>query len=106
MPPSSVVEDYRAIGWLGDMLTIPADLAVEVVSPTNSAYEVNEKVLEYLTAGFQMVWVCFPNSKTIDIRRPGRPTETLLETDTISGADIIPGFTARVSDLFAVPPEN
>ncbi len=48
----------------GGYVYIPPDLAVEVVSPNDSAYEVENKVVEYLGVGVPLVWVIFPESRT------------------------------------------
>ena len=50
--------------------SIPPDLAVEVLSPNDLAYDVAEKVEEYLSAGVRLVWVVDPNSHVVQIHRP------------------------------------
>jgi Uma2 family endonuclease len=81
------------------------DLAVEVVSPGDLAYEVEEKVAEYLAAGVPLVWVVNPPTRTVRIRRPrsapqGSASE-LTDADAITGEDVLPGFSCAVSDFFA-----
>jgi Uma2 family endonuclease len=84
-------------------LTIVPDLAVEVLSPNDLAYEVDEKVQEFLRAGARLVWVVNPQAHTVEVHRP-RGTGTILrETDELDGEDVLPGFRCRVGDLF-VPP--
>jgi Uma2 family endonuclease len=53
-------------GWI----LIPPDLAVEVLSPGDLAYEVDEKVAEYLAAGVKVVWIVNPKTRIIRIHRP------------------------------------
>ena len=84
---------------------VAPDLAVEVVSPGDLAYEVEEKVTEYLGAGVPLVWVVHPPTRTVRIHRPrtspqGRVSD-LTETDTISGEGVLPGFSRPVADFFA-----
>ncbi len=83
---------------------IPPDLAIEVLSPGDLAYEVDEKIAEYLGAGVPLVWVVFPLSRTVKIFRPRSsplgPISDLNESDTISGEDVLPGFSASVAEFF------
>jgi Uma2 family endonuclease len=86
-------------------LTLPPDLAVEVVSPNDLAYEVEEKVQEYLAMGVRLVWVVYPPTRTISVRRRDRSTAVLYPDDGLGGDDLLPGFVCRVGDLFkALPP--
>ena len=84
-------------------VTIPPDLAIEVVSPNDLAYEVEQKVEEYLDAGIRMVWVVFPNTKTINIYHSDRSVQKLSEANTIIAAEVIPGFSAPVRAIFEMP---
>src|SRR4051794_13564335 len=54
--------------------SIPPDLAVEVVSPDDEATELDQKVDEYLTAGVPLVWLVWPESRTVVVyRQPSSP---------------------------------
>jgi Uma2 family endonuclease len=86
-------------------LTLPPDLAVEVVSPNDLAVEVEEKVEEYLDAGVRLVWVVYPSTRTIHVNRGDRSSTVVRSSDELSGEDLLPGFRCRVGDLFAgLPP--
>lgn len=84
---------------------IPPDLAVEVISPGDLAYEVEEKVAEYLQAGVPVVWVVNPPTRTVRIHRPRSaargPIAELSGDDTLTGEDVLPGFSCKVSEFFA-----
>jgi Uma2 family endonuclease len=82
-------------------LDLAPDLVVEVVLPSDSAADVNAKVLEYLNAGALLVWVLYPQSETVAIHRPGATGQILRAGDTLSGEDVLPGFTCAIADLFA-----
>ena len=84
----------------GDIL-IPPDLAVESVSANDTYAEVEVKVQELLAAGVKLVWVVCPASKSVLVRRPGRNCTDLIETDTLSGEEVVPGFSCPVAELFA-----
>jgi Uma2 family endonuclease len=77
------------------------DLAVEVVSPSDTVDELEEKIGDYLNAGCQMVWVVHPKTKTITIHRPGAQPMVLREKDLLEGGDVLPGFTCSVAEIFA-----
>jgi len=76
------------------------DLAVEVVSPGDTVYEVDEKVEEWLAAGARAVWIVNPKRRTITIHRASGETTTLREDEQLSGEDVVPDFSYRVADIF------
>jgi Uma2 family endonuclease len=83
---------------------IAPDLAVEVLSPKDNAYEVDEKVQDYLRAGTSLVWVVNPLQRTVEVHRRNGPGIILRETDRITGEEIIPGFECQVSEFFLPAP--
>lgn len=76
-------------------------LAVEVVSPSESAPETQAKVLLYLEAGAALVWVIHPRRRTVTVYFADRTSRDLNEADTLDGGDVLPGFTMRVAEIFA-----
>ena len=85
-------------------ITIAPDLAVEVISPTNTGDDIEVKVLEYLAAKTTLVWVVFPTARTIHVRRPDGSSAVMTERDTLAGDPVLPGFACPVRDLFPPPP--
>ncbi|HWE97492.1 MAG TPA: Uma2 family endonuclease [Tepidisphaeraceae bacterium] len=83
---------------------IPPDLAVEVISPGDLAYEVEEKVAEYLAAGVPLVWVVTPPTRRVRVyRTQPQPRGSVIELalgDAISGEDVLPGFSCPVAHFF------
>ena len=79
---------------------IPPDLAVEVVSPTDKHYDVTEKALAYLKAGTRLVWVIEPVAKTVTVYRSSTDFTLLSYEDTLTGEDVVKGFTCPVAQLF------
>lgn len=77
-------------------------LAVEVVSPNDRAEDIHARVQDYLDAGSRQVWVLWPRNSSMSIHHLGADTRNLLPDDMLDGGDILPGFSARVSDLFEV----
>ena len=79
------------------------NLAIEVISPTNSANEVIEKLDDYFAAGVQRVWVIYPlYGKFYDYSSP-TSVRILTRTDTLTGADVLPGFELPLAELFEQP---
>jgi len=86
-------------------ITIPPDLVAEVISPNDLAYEVDEKVKEYLDAGVRLVWVINPELHIVRIHRLDGTLAGLSENDELSGEDVVPGFRCRVAELFPTLPK-
>jgi len=77
------------------------DLAIEIVSPSESADEVREKVRDYLAAGTPLVWVIYPRSQEVLAHTPDGAAQTYTGQDALQHAEVLPGFTCVVADLFA-----
>ena len=78
----------------------PPDLAVEVVSPSDTLYSVAEKAVDYLDAGTRLVWVIEPVTKTVTVYRSRTDIRTLQCGDTLTGEDVVEGFACQVEELF------
>lgn len=80
---------------------IAPDLAVEVVSPGESAEEVREKVRDYLAAGTPLVWVVYPRTREVVVQTPDGLARALGAGDMLEGLDVLPpGFACAVAELF------
>jgi Uma2 family endonuclease len=101
-PSLSVIRVGRLHGEIAPkgFLTLPPDLAVEVVSPNDLYEEVETKVAEYRSAGVRLVWVVSPSAKTVVVRRLDGTCAEVGEAGELSGEDIVPGFACRVAELF------
>ncbi|HLJ98241.1 MAG TPA: Uma2 family endonuclease [Gemmataceae bacterium] len=85
---------------------IAPDLVLEVVSPSNWAADLMQKILDYLQAGVRLVWVVFPQSRTVLVFRPNHTVSLLTPGNELSGEGVIPGFACRVAEVFeAIPAE-
>ncbi|MFO0796996.1 MAG: Uma2 family endonuclease [Gemmataceae bacterium] len=81
-------------------VSIAPDLAVEVLSPGELAEELAEKLADYRSAGIRLVWVVSPATRMVAIRRADGTLAELDESGTLSGEDVLPGFTCTVAELF------
>lgn len=82
------------------------DLAIEVASPAQDAEELAAKARLYLRGGTRLVWIVWPMRHRIDVWRQGsvdRPAMTLRTDGTLSGEDVVSGFSYPVADVFADP---
>jgi len=78
------------------------DLAVEVLSPSNTATGMHAKVADYLAAGARRVWVVDPEVRAVTVYASLLWPHVLREGDVLEGDDVIPGFQVRVGELFEV----
>jgi Uma2 family endonuclease len=79
------------------------DLAVEVLSPSDTVFAVDEKVQDWLDAGTRLVWVVNPRRRTVTINTASARPAILTDSDTLEGHDVVPGFRIAVARLFATP---
>jgi Uma2 family endonuclease len=80
--------------------SIGADLAVEVVSKSNTRAEITRKLVEYFAAGTRLAWVVDPKTETVRVHHSPRKFVVLKEGDVLDGGDVIPGLRIPVRDLF------
>lgn len=76
------------------------DLAVEVLSPSNTARELQKKLKEYFTAGVSVVWVIDPLKRIAEVHTAPDVKTSLDESGTLDGGDVLPGFRLPLSKLF------
>ncbi|MCA1554221.1 MAG: Uma2 family endonuclease [Chloroflexi bacterium] len=81
-------------------IPLAPDLAVEIVSPNDTAREIAAKVREYLDAGTRMVWVIEPELRTVTVYRSLTNIRMFTANDKLSGEDVLAGFSCNVSELF------
>ena len=75
------------------------DFVVELLSPSDDLSTVRAKVEEYLTNGAQLGWLIDPESRRIEVYRPGTPVQHFDAAATLSGEPLLAGFTL---DLVAI----
>ena len=84
--------------------TIRPDVAVEVISPNDRVYDLEEKLEDYRAAGIPLIWLLYPPTRRVRVLRPEGPPTELGPDDELTGEEVLPGFRCRVADLFAGPP--
>jgi Uma2 family endonuclease len=93
-------ERLPANAWTEGYSSIAPDLAVEVISPNDLAWEIDQKVAEWLGAGVPLVWVVHPHTRAVRVHRGSGPVSWLRAEEELSGEEIVPGFRCRVDALF------
>ena len=81
-------------------LPFAPDLLVEVVSPSDRASEVQEKVHMWLDAGARLVWVAYPSTKSVAAYRSRTDVMIVEGDDLLDGTLVLDGFSIPVSRLF------
>jgi Uma2 family endonuclease len=76
------------------------DLTVEVISPTDPAEALLEKVREYFQAGVRLVWLVYPSHRCIHVFEAWNRIRVVTESDALDGSDVLPGFRLALSRLF------
>jgi len=76
------------------------DLAVEVLSASNTRAEMTRKRREYFKAGVQLVWEIDPEARAVTVYTALEKFATLRESDILDGGSVLPGFTLPLSKLF------
>jgi Uma2 family endonuclease len=93
------VPDHRVP--LVPMLSFAPELAVEVLSPNNTAKEMKQKLDDYFSAGVRLVWYVDPAQRTVQVFTAVDRSTLLHEGDTLVGEPVLSGFTLSLRDLFA-----
>jgi len=88
---------------LPSILDLAPDLAVEVVSPSNTPKEMARKRREYFKAGTLLVWQVYPKTQTVEVYTSPTRSRILGIDDTLDGGTLLPGFRLPLRTLFARP---
>jgi Uma2 family endonuclease len=96
MPFTKVPAEQKPQGYLD----IPPDVVVEVISPYDSAEEVEQKTQEWLNFGVLMVVNVYPVSQRIHVFRTDASPVILTIDNTLDGGDVLPGFSVPIRQLF------
>lgn len=76
------------------------DLAVEIVSPNDRATEIRAKTRDYLDAGTQLVWVLWPDTRSVTVSDASGAIIELGPDAALDGGALLPGLRVTVAALF------
>lgn len=77
------------------------DLAIEVLSPSDTIEALHDKIVDYFDNGSKVVWVINPEERIALVYHSSQPDQLLRAEDKLSGEDVVPGFSLPVHELFA-----
>jgi Uma2 family endonuclease len=80
---------------------VAPNLAVEVLSESNTRAEMTRKRGEYFAAGVQLVWQVDPEARTVEVFTAPDQFIVRTEADTLDGGEVLPGFSLPLRTLFA-----
>lgn len=78
------------------------DLAVEVLSSSNTRSEIERKMAHYFAAGTLLIWIANPPRQTVEVIRSDQTRRRLHAGDVLDGEDVVPGFRLPVAEIFDV----
>lgn len=84
----------------GAILDMAPDLAVEIISPSNTPAEMNRKLQEYFLGGSSLVWFIYPDPPHARIYTTPDRFEEIDQTGTLEGGELLPGFSLPLQQLF------
>jgi Uma2 family endonuclease len=76
------------------------DLAIEIISPSNSKGEMERKLHDYFTAGVRLVWYIDPATRSAKAYTAPEQCLEIAENGSLSGGDVLPGFELPLKELF------
>lgn len=107
LPDVSFISTARMPKTREPIPTLAPDLAIEVLSTSNTAREINQKLSEYFDSGTLLAWVVDPPTRTVAVyRTAGAVAFVLEESDQLDGEQVLPGFVAPVMELFRNVPRD
>lgn len=107
--PDAAYVSFSRYPRIPDCFAGAPDLAVEVISPTNSPKEIAFKVETYLKHGSHAVWTVYPEDKTVRVHtraERGILTRTLTGDSALDAGAALPGFSIPVSAVFPEIPQE
>ncbi len=102
LPDVSFHMTKRPLVTEGSVLEFPV-LVIEVQSPTDSIQKMREKAQYYLANGTLLVWLVYPKKRVIEVYHANGEIQILVEGDTLTGGDVLPGFSMPVAEVFMDP---
>ncbi|MFN8373108.1 MAG: Uma2 family endonuclease [Anaerolineae bacterium] len=101
-PDVGYISKERAAKLTGKYFRSAPEFAVEIMSPNDTADEIQAKVLQYFATGARLVWVIYPRTRTVVVHTSSDESHTYNITGILDGGDVLPGFKLAVRDIFAV----
>lgn len=105
-PDVGFISTERAGGLEGVEFDVAPDLAVEIVSPSETSPSVLSKARGYLQAGCKVMWAVYPEDRSIVEYRLSANGKLEVGSygidDTLTAEDVLPGFSLSLREVFKV----
>jgi Uma2 family endonuclease len=88
------------------VFAVVPDLAIEIVSPGNTAAEMDLKLKDYFRAGVRLVWIIDPERRMAKVYTSPSEFREVKEPGALDGGDVLPGFRLKLRDLFNRVPRD
>jgi Uma2 family endonuclease len=82
------------------------DLAVEILSESNTPQEMGRKLKEYFRVGTRLVWYADPETRTVRVYTSPEQMVTKTDVDDLDGGAVLPGFRLSIREWFAATGER
>jgi Uma2 family endonuclease len=93
-------EQLRSVSKLPSIGDFAPDLAVEVISKSNTRREMALKRQQYFDAGTRLVWEVHPTTRSVDVYTSPSDKTTMSGNNKLTGGDVLPGFSTNVQSIF------
>ena len=80
-------------------LPLAPDFVIELMSPTDSLNELQNKMKEYMNCGVRLGWLINPEDRQVEIYRHSKDTEILDNPQSLSGEDVMPSLIVDLSEI-------
>ena len=101
LPDVAFVSNDHLPKTMAPIPNLSPDLAIEVLSKSNTPAEMQQKLREYFHSGTRLAWFVELEARKVSVyRSPGAPTRVLDESGVLDGEDVVPGFSVPVADVF------
>jgi Uma2 family endonuclease len=101
LPDVAFVSKDRLPKTRAPIPSLAPDLAVEIISESNTVSEMDKKLAEYFQSGTRLAWIIDPGPRTVAVHHnPGPAIATLAESDSLTGGDVLPGLQFPIADIF------
>jgi len=79
---------------------IAPDFVLELMSPTDSLKETQQKMQDYINNGVKLGWLINRKTRSVEIYRQGKAVESLESPTELSGEDVLPGFVLNLQFIW------
>jgi len=94
-------EHQAQIGDPTKFVPFAPDLAIEIISPSETHTAVRDKIEDYRAAGTAVMWLVYPDTRSVDVHdlQAGRIVR-FGPQDTLTLEAVLPGFSLALKQIF------